>query len=835
MLNRRFLSDRRFSLDRIRCCLRFVNNSLCLLRKYLSSVSSLLSLRKCPHVVNRPVSALAVKRLPSSAKRLPGSAKRLLSSVILIGVLIHSTLPVSYAQVHRNAPLERHVARGFAKQLQQPRQSPQHRQLIQRMTVVSIPALSFDYLHEAADPFSTAYPLFRQLLAQGAVGAMNLRTKGPDTLANSYATLAAGRRVAVPQADGFYQVGETVKERQVAHIVQERLGIKPRQGVVYPTVIPFDEANRVGNERVTSALLGERLKKGGIHTAVWGNTDVVRGSGDSGRFAPFMAMDRYGRVEEAVIDAPMYTAQAGRPGGVKTNYDYLLRELRASKAQFRIVELGDLFRLQEETALMTDIRREKMVRNIMHEMDRFLAGLAQTMGQGDVLWLLSPVVETGRASRQAQLAPTIWYEPGRPQTSGGILTSGTTRRTGIIANIDVAPTVLQAFGVTVPRLMVGRPVTVSNGLTDKLWPTLEQVLTVYRLRPFVIYTYAFYQVAMLLIALWLLLNKQWRRTEALQIALLCIVLTPVLFLVLATVPVKSSLLFSALLMGLAFTSAALLKRLPTVPLFFVLGIVGFMPVLVDGLCGGSLIQQSFLGYDPIIGARYYGIGNEYMGVVLGSVILMVAALLEWKRPANRWHRLIVAALFTFLVFYFSAPFLGTNAGGALAATIGFGVAYARFYYGKWQARFWLSLVGLGVVGALCLLLMNVTVAAGPPSHVGRAFSYLLSGDFAEIVDIASRKLMLNIRLIKGSLWGKVFFVSFLAMTVIIIQPMRGLQWLQQRYPYLFHGFTAIVVAAFSALVLNDSGIVSAATAIVYVVIPLLIIICRDWQTGTPRA
>ena len=110
-----------------------------------------------------------------------------------------------------------------------------------------------------------------------------------------------------------------------------------------------------------------------------------------------------------------------------------------------------------------------------------------------------------------------------------------------------------------------------------------------------------------------------------------------------------------------------------------LGLVGFAPVIVDGLLGGHLIRQSFLGYDPIIGARYYGIGNEYMGVVIGAVLLMVAAWLEWKRPTGRWVKIGTAFLFVFLVLYFAAPFWGTNAGGALAASAGFGVGVCPLF------------------------------------------------------------------------------------------------------------------------------------------------------------
>lgn len=685
----------------------------------------------------------------------------------------------------------------------------------QRVTVVTVPGLSFDHIQ------NTKHTHFRLLLERGSLGAMNLRTAGSDTLANSYATLGAGRRVSVPQSEPFYHLGEMAHDRKASALVRERIGIQPKTGIVYPALVPFAQTNRVGNRDVQQTMLGQMLREAGLRTAVWGNTD----GHEAERFAPFLTMDRYGRTGEAVIDNRVLQLDRDRPNGVKTNYNYIWQQLQASKANLRVIELGDLYRLGQEATMMTDSRSKAVEQQIMQEMDRFLGNVLASLSPNDTVWLISPYVKSDDSKHKLLLAPIIRYEA---EDAGGLLYSRTTRRTGILANVDLAPSILQSFGISEPNTMDGQAIQVAEGDVLTFWRSLDQVVTVYRMRPLVIYAYALYQVMTLLTALGLLLSKKKRRTDALQVALLASVLTPVYFLLLAGIPALSNVLFAVLLFVLAFLTAIFLKKLPTVPLFFVLGLIGFVPIIVDGLFGGHLIRQSFLGYDPIIGARYYGIGNEYMGVVLGSVILMIAAGLEWRHPVNRWVKVSTAALFVLLVLYFAAPFWGTNAGGALAASVGFGVAYARFFHSHWNLRFWLAFAGLGAAGIGVLFVMNVLFSADAPSHIGRAFDHLMSGDFAEVIQIAKRKLAMNIRLIKASLWGKVFFISLLAMTVLIIQPLRGVRWLQMRYPYLFHGFTAILIAALSALVFNDSGIVSAATAIVYVVIPLLIIVCRDW-------
>ena len=76
-------------------------------------------------------------------------------------------------------------------------------------------------------------------------------------------------------------------------------------------------------------------------------------------------------------------------------------------------------------------------------------------------------------------------------------------------------------------------------------------------------------------------------------------------------------------------------------------------IIVDVIRGGVWIRYSFLGYDPVGGARYYGIGNEYMGILIGSAIMGWALLRErpWVKTKNTafldlavfWQFFIIAA------------------------------------------------------------------------------------------------------------------------------------------------------------------------------------------------
>src|SRR5690606_32230034 len=127
-------------------------------------------------------------------------------------------------------------------------------------------------------------------------------------------------------------------------------------------------------------------------------------------------------------------------------------------------------------------------------------------------------------------------------------------------------------------------------------------------------------------------------------------------------------------------------------LLAVVGIIGSLitiALLADGMFGAVGIKHSLLGYDPVVGARFYGIGNEYMGVLVGSTILAVSYGLDRLTGAAGFDRsgvsvrsatisrmesaddrrslrarrisaLFALAIYASVALYIAAPQLGTN-------------------------------------------------------------------------------------------------------------------------------------------------------------------------------
>jgi hypothetical protein len=694
-----------------------------------------------------------------------------------------------------------------------------------RVTVIIIPGLSFLELEQKNLPHLNGW------IESGAIGAMNVRTAARDkSPVHSYATLGLGQRAyGDDQLGGGYNASERIKtivdqepHGPLASQLMERWTgrtVDPRQ-IVIPIFPKFIASS---TEIDYSQSLGTILREAGKNIVVLGNAD--RGT-EKRRYGPWMTADVHGSTAYGDVGENTFKVNPKRPYGIQTHYDYLLQQKHRyeSDADLIVIELGDLDRLYATREWYPPPVFEQAKREVMTEIDQFVGRLTQSMKAGETLMLLSPNVHPDADQENYLLAPILMKGQGIP---AGTLTSATTERKGVVGNLDVAPTLLQKLKLEIPAAMTGEAMQVvptSNAISF-LFEELEHIVFVYSLRPSVMYIYITYQVAVLLIALTLVVRKMDLWLKRMRVALYSLMIAPLLFLWLGVLGEMSKWMFlAAFALGL-FILSYLFSKVHYLQAWMWIGFSNVLFVLADGWMGGYFIKRSLLGYDPMIGARYYGIGNEFMGIVVGATLLFAASVIEWNRRSGWLFRLGTMSFFGLVIVYFAAPFLGTNAGGALAATIGFGIGWYRMF-GSNKAS-WLKpalfLVALPVFGIAALFLLNYVIPSGVTSHIGKAFQLLAEGNVSEIADITKRKLMMNWRLIQVSSWSKLFIASLFVIVVMLLKPIRPLQSWIDRYPYLMAGFVGITTGALAALLLNDSGIVAAATTIIYAVVPMLLL------------
>lgn len=564
-----------------------------------------------------------------------------------------------------------------------------------------------------------------------------------------------------------------------------------------------------------------------------------------------------------------------------------------SPSKLVVIEYGDWYRLDQERSNYEKSQFEKAQIRELAKLDEFVQELVSAMRQREYaqMWIFSPQSHSEAYRNKLHVTPFIRYEfhaAYAPQVrsgqsmqeyftksgmNSGLLTSATTRRAGLISIHDIGPSLLHTLGIQVAQDWTGKPMQLEAHRNALNWllQDVEKMQHVYELRTNIVIPFVMYEVVVLLASLVMVLLGWRKGLRWMKIPLFSLLAAPLFILLLGSIASSESLVQMTVLILLVLGASACLVLFSSSTGALLIAVITALALLIDGLNDGKLLKYSVMGYDPMIGARYYGIGNEFMGVLVGSAVLAISLLAErlaahrrmQQHPTGRtdegstssgslpsrkfrskrnvfltrhWPLAVVAGLwFLFIILYIAAPRGGTNAGGALTASAAFGITWILIFGRKTLqhirlTRLILIVTGLLSCGLLLLWITNQWLLASDPSgksHIGRAMDLLTSGRIDIIAGMIVRKLQMNLHLIGVSSWGKVLLAGILVLAVLLFRPRGLLKEWQLTRPYWMSGFMAILTGAIVALALNDSGIVAAGTMIVYAAVPILLLLIEE--------
>lgn len=388
----------------------------------------------------------------------------------------------------------------------------------------------------------------------------------------------------------------------------------------------------------------------------------------------------------------------------------------------------------------------------------------------DRLYLLLPIPPSKEAAKGSRLGWTMRL--GREDA--GVLASDSTRLPGFITLPDLTATWLTHFEGVKPPQVFGSPArTVPNEQPAQTIERLHRSLMQQVWWNRTVGALPTAQAVALLLA-WFLWYRFRRAVRALWLfpcllPVLGVSLVPVLLcLPLGGMAPEARVgIWAVAVVGLL----GLLSRFPLRDALRGLATLLVIFVGVGLLHGGDLLRWSGFGYVLQEGARYYGVGNEMAGSLLGAQSgFLLTESVGWG--LLRW-------LATALVV--GAPFWGANVGAMLSALCVAGAQALRLR----RRLFWMASVTL-------LLVLGVVVweaLSAHPTHLG-TFLHAPQAWGPTLW----RKAQMNLALLLRSAW-----------TPLLVLSSLGLKGAPK----------AVWIGALALLVLNDSGVVAAAAMLVW--------------------
>ena len=234
------------------------------------------------------------------------------------------------------------------------------------------------------------------------------------------------------------------------------------------------------------------------------------------------------------------------------------------------------------------------------------------------------------------------------------------------------------------------------------------------------------------------------------------------------------------------------------------GVIG-----TDLMTGSHLQMSSIFGLQPLVGGRFYGMGNVAFAVYAAAVLLLSAAMAHAlsRRGAGRLAALAVVSIGGIALAVDVLPAWGADFGGPIALVPGLGLLLL------WTMGARISVRNVTLLGLLALAVVSVAAwfdwnrREDERTHLGRFVQEVIDGEAGAVI---SRKFVQNVDLItaKPVLLG-IGVVALLTCILIVMRPgilgTAPFARLVEEAPLLRRGLQAVLVMALIGFLTHDSG------------------------------
>lgn len=473
-------------------------------------------------------------------------------------------------------------------------------------------------------------------------------------------------------------------------------------------------------------------------------------------------------------------------------YDRPLPEHRGGVSWLlEVVERAESAPADIVPGLLRKTLRENNVRSQFSETAR--TSLARLPPRGSYALLIAIAWPTGKSDEPVAIGI-------RGSGFHGNLTSDSTRTNGYVLSTDVAPTVLDHWGIEVPPEMSGQPIRSEGAIDPAAIETLVGRMDVISSRrgPVIGLNIVIWLVALALIAL---LSRGRLARPAVRVTGLAIVYLPlVLLLGAALEPGETSERALVLLLcpALAGLTLMLLRGYRALAVASALTVLAYA---IDVIAGSPLTSLSLLGPNPGLGVRFYGIGNELEALLAVLVVAGAGSFLAGFAPRlpRRSAALTFVAAGLLAAFVFAAGRFGADVGAAIVFPVGAVVA-AVVIAGRSRRTGLIAIVAAPF--AVLALLALIDLVSGANAHLTR--SVLDAGGLGDLADVAQRRLQLSAHSFARPVLLALLPLVLLAAILAYVQRDRLRAWLQG-VPAMKAGLLGALAATVIGTLANDSG------------------------------
>lgn len=395
---------------------------------------------------------------------------------------------------------------------------------------------------------------------------------------------------------------------------------------------------------------------------------------------------------------------------IEYNYDWLVENTDNIFDKSKIMVLE--YEIQNESS-----RVKVLERYLNHYKDKQIILLPKKVAKEDQYIL------------NTYLVPII-YTNG---INNGILTSPSTKREGFIALEDISAQIKSTYGYG-KKVDIGKPFQFinMNSPVEEFKDIYNKNINLFFIAYFFHGLTYFIQV---LLGFWMLKKKKIETWiyDAYNFVSMNILVSLLLGLFEFH---KNIILYLIINLSISYLLTRIIKKRKIDSVKFI-STITYGLIVLGTILYSKAIYNSYIGFNNLIyGARYYGLNNGIMGVLLSTSILSFFSITKSMENKNL-KRIVGLFIFTMNMLTLSTYF-GANTGGFITSVVLFGIVICGlFFSNKGQIKTLLLFVLLGIaIFSINIFFDNIT---GENTHALGFFYRLKVNGLSELISVASFK------------------------------------------------------------------------------------------------
>ncbi len=680
---------------------------------------------------------------------------------------------------------------------------------VERVLVISIPTITWEDLSLAE------LPHLNGLLDESAIADLSVRGVRRTTRAgDGYLTMDAGTRARGSVAfDGLaFQVDERYGSGSAEEAFERRTGEAPSEAIFSLALPAVVERNNGLRFEAEIGALGDALNDAGVARAVIANADWEVPDLDVtyGREAVMGLMDSDGVVPAGQVNRDLLVDDPEAAFGVRLDPEAVETAFEQvwTTDSVVLVEASDLVRADAYRPFVAPDLRTDFLRQALESSDEIVGRILEHVDPAtDAVMVVGPYHAGGRTNLSVAGLRHADLEPG-------LLRSASTRRSGFVTTVDIAPTILELLDVERPSSMEGRAFErgATGGDAARRRELLIEANDEARFRDGMVTPVAqvFVVANVILCALAIVALARGLRRSRSVVAFSALALLGVLpatylagMIEFYRYPVGWYWVFLGGIGLLIGTLATVFARRWTDALIITLAVILGLQFL-DVVRGAPLQLNTVFGYSPTVAGRFAGFGNLAFAQIAGAAVLLAA--LVANRVGGRRGAKAGLGILIFTLVMVGMPMWGSDVGGVLTlvpTTIVMGMLLVG---AKVRARtlVWVGAATVAVIGVFATL--DLLRPAQRRTHLGRLVESIADDGWEALETVVLRKLGANLSVLTRSVWTLMVPIIVVFLAVLVWRSRGRLRAIQTAVPELRAALVGLMIAGGLGFALNDSGI-----------------------------